>query len=115
MTLDEYMEALVKHNSEAEENDDYETLAFEAGVEYAVKKIKEFLAAETKEQKVTLPEYLKTLNDLSQNRKDENFEDRDISWEEAGYQEALFDVQEYLDNNELYINDILDAYKELED
>lgn len=52
MTLDEYMDILIKHNSEAERDCDYEALAFDAGVEYAVKKIKEFLAAETKEQKL---------------------------------------------------------------
>jgi hypothetical protein len=114
MNLNEFLEALIKSNHEAEEDCDYETLAFDAGVEYTVKKIKEFLAAETKKEKVTLPEYLDILYDLSQNRKDEDFGDRDVSWEEAGYQEALFDVQEYLDGNETYIKDILDEHKKLE-
>lgn len=113
MTLDEFMETLIKPNPEAEDTYDYEALAFDAGVEYAIKKIKEFLNSETKEKKVTLPEYLDILYDLSQNRKDEDFGDRDTSWEEAGYQEALFDVQEYLDNNETYINDILEEHKKL--
>lgn len=115
MTLDEFLDTLVKPNPEAQDTYDYEALAFDAGVEYTVKKIKEFLSSETKEQKkVSLPEYLKMLNELSQNRKDEDFEDRDVSWEEAGYQEALFDVQEYLDNNETYINNILNEHKKLD-
>lgn len=115
MTLNEFMSTLIKPNPEAEDTYDYEALAFDAGVEYAIKKIKEFLESETKDQKVTLTEYLKILNALSQNRKDEDFEDRDTSWQEAGYQSALFDVREYLDDNEMYIKDILDEYKELED
>lgn len=116
MTLNEFMETLVKPNPEAEACFDYEALAFDAGVEFAIKKIKEFLDSEIKEnQKVTLTEYLKILNALSQNRKDEEFEDRDTSWQEAGYQSALFDVREYLDNNEMYINNILNEFKKLEE
>lgn len=116
MTLDEFLDTLVKPNPEAEDTYDYEALAFDAGVEYTVKKIKEFLSSETKEKKaVSLPKYLDILNELSRNRKDEDFEDRDISWSEAGYQEALFDVQEYLDGNQTYVNDMLEEYKKLED
>lgn len=115
MNLDEFMSTLIKPNPEAEDSFDYEALAFDAGVEFAVKKIKEFLESETKNQKVTLTEYLRILKELSQNRKDENFEDRDLSWEEAGYQEALYDVREYLDSNQMYIEDILNEYKELEE
>lgn len=116
MTLNEFMETLIKgNNEEAKDSFDYEALAFDAGVEYTVKKIKEFLSSETKEQKVSLPEYLEILNTLSSHRSDEDFYDRDIGWEESGYRSALLDVKNYLRNDETDINRTLEEYKELDE
>lgn len=115
MTLDEFMQTLIKPNPEAEDSYDYEALAFDAGVEYAINKVKEFLGSKTKEnQKVSLPEYLDILNTLSSHRSDEDFYDRDIGWEESGYRSALLDVKNYLRNDETDINRTLEEYKELE-
>ena len=114
MTLDEFMQTLVKPNPEAKDTYDYEALAFDAGVEYTVNKIRGFLESETKEQ-VTLTEYLSILSALSDNRKDVDFNDEDVSWEEFGYQTALNDIKNYLENDEESINDTLQQYKEIED
>lgn len=115
MTLDEFMSTLIKDNPEAEDTYDYEALAFDAGVEYAIKKIREFLSSETKEQKVTLPEYLDILYALSRHREDEDFSDRDIGWEESGYRSAIFDVERYLKNSQTDIDRTLQEYAELEE
>lgn len=117
MTLDEFLNSLLdshRDNPEAQDSYDYEALAFDAGVEYALKKVKEFLGTETKEnQKVSLPEYLDILRALSRHREDEDFGDRDIGWEESGYQSAIFDVRRYLQNAETDIERTLQEYKEL--
>lgn len=113
MTLDEFMQTLIKPNPEAEDSYDYEALAFDAGVEYAINKIKKFLGSETKEQKISLPEYLEILGALSDHRSDEDFNDRDIGWEESGYRSALYDVRRYLQNSTTDIERILEEYKEL--
>lgn len=113
MTLDEFMDTLVKPNPEAEATYDYESLTFEAGVEYTIKKIKEFLESEIKYQKVSLPEYLEILGALSDHRSDEDFGDRDIGWEESGYRSALYDVRCYLKNSKTDIERTLEEYKEL--
>ena len=115
MNLNEFMDTLIKANPEAEDTYDYEALAFDAGVEYAVKKIKEFLGSKTKEnQKVSLPEYLDILGVLSDRRSDEDCNDRDLGWEESGYRSALYDVRKYLQNDETYISRTLEEYEELE-
>lgn len=117
MTLDEFLNSLLdshKDNPEAQDSYDYEALAFDAGVEYALKKVKEFLGSETKEnQKVSLPEYLDILNALSDRRSDEDCNDRDLGWEESGYRSALYDVRKYLQNDETNISRTLEEYSEL--
>lgn len=119
MTLNEFLNSLLdshKNNPEAQDTFDYEALAFDAGVEYACKKIKEFLNSETKEnQKITLPEYLDILRALSRHRENEDLGDRDLGWEESGYQSALFDVRKYLENSATDIDRTLEEYAELEE
>lgn len=115
-TLIEFLNSLIDKSNEVPDDEpsfDYETMAFEAGVEYACKQIKEFLAQNTQsEQKVSLSEYIEILNTLSNDREDEDFGDRDVGWEENGYQSALFDVRKYLENDEESINRTLEEYKE---
>lgn len=114
MTLDEYMETLIKPNPDAEFAEDYESLAFDAGVEYTIKKIREFLSQNPQpEQKVSLPEYLDILYALSRHREDEDFGDRDIGWEESGYRSAIFDVESFVKNAQTDIDRTLEEYKEL--
>jgi hypothetical protein len=118
MTLDEFLNSLLdnhKDNPEAQDCYDYEALAFDAGVEYALKKVKEFLATNSQpEQKVTLPEYLDILYALSNHREDEDFGDRDVGWEESGYRSAIFDVERFVKNSTTDIDRTLEEYAELE-
>lgn len=118
MTLNEFLNSLLdshKDNPEAQDTFDYEALAFDAGVEYAAKKIKEFLAQNTQsEQKVSLSEYIDILYALSNHREDEDFGDRDLGWEESGYRSALFDVESYIKNSQTDIDRTLEEYAELE-
>lgn len=119
MTLDEFLNNLLnshKDNPEAQDAYDYEALAFDAGVGYAIKEIKKFLGSKTKEnQKVSLPEYLDILYALSRHREDEDFGDRDIGWEESGYRSAIFDVERYLKNSQTDIDRTLEEYAELKE
>lgn len=116
-TLIKFLDEMIAKSNEvddAEPSYDYETMAFEAGVEYACKQIKEFLAQNNnqQEQKVFLSEYIEILNTLSNDRQEDDMADRDIGWEESGYQSALFDVKKYLENDEESINRTLEEYKE---
>lgn len=116
MTLNEYLDDMIAKSNEVDDDEpsyDYESMAFEAGVEFACKKIKEFLAVNPQQkQKVSLPEYLDILNTLSNDRQEDDMADRDIGWEESGYQSALYDVKRYLTNDEESINRTLEEYKE---
>ena len=118
-TLNEFIDEMIAKSNEVDDDEpsyDYEAMAFEAGVEFAAKKIKEFLAQNPQpEQKVSLPEYLDILYALSRHREDEDFGDRDIGWEESGYRSALFDVEGYIKNSQTDIDRTLEEYKELEE
>lgn len=117
MTLDEFMNTLIKvNNPEDQDSFDYEALAFDAGIEFAIKNIRKFLAENSQpEQKISLNEYIDMLNALSRSREDEDFGDRDIGWEESGYRSALFDVKRYLKNSKTDIDRTIEEYKELEE
>ena len=117
-TLNEFLNDMIAKSNAVPEDEpsyDYEAMAFEAGIEFAAKKIKEFIAQNPQpEQKISLPEYLDILYALSRHREDEDFGDRDIGWEESGYRSALYDVRKYLQNDETYISRTLEEYEELE-
>lgn len=116
MTLNEYLDDMIAKSNEVSDDEpsyDYESMAFGAGVEYTCKQIKEFLAQNPQqEQKVFLSEYIEILNTLSNDRQEDDMADRDIGWEESGYQSALFDVKKYLENDEESVNRTLEEYKE---
>ena len=115
-TLNEFLNDMIARSNEVDEDGpsyDYESMAFDAGMEFACKKIKEFLAQNPQsEQKVNLSEYIEILNTLSNDRQEDDMADRDIGWEESGYQSALYDVKRYLANDEESVNRTLEEYKE---
>lgn len=115
-TLNEFLDEMIAKSNKVDEDEisyDYESMAFDAGMEFACKKIKKFLAQNPQsEQKVSLNEYIEILNTLSNDRQEDDMADRDIGWEESGYQSALYDVKKYLENDEEFINRTIEEYKE---